>query len=48
MEQAASVEVYVCHPLGSKLCRRVCYKGCETATAVVTLGSAAFLHTFSF
>lgn len=36
MEQAASVEVCVCHPPGPKLHRRACYKGCERATLVVT------------
>lgn len=38
----------VCHSPGSKLCKRACHKGCEGATAVVTLGSAGFRRTFSF
>jgi len=48
MEKAASVEVCICHSPGSKLCGRACYKGCRSTTAVVTLGSAGFLHAFSF
>lgn len=36
MEQAASVEVCVCHPPGPKLHSRACYKGWERATVVVT------------
>lgn len=48
MEQAAGVEVCVCHPPGSKLCRRASYKGCERATAVVTLAQRAFSTHFLF